>query len=408
MNILYVTNSWSFSPTHAAAVTTYEIVKGLTKRGHQVTILVPGIEDSQSKRKVSVEPVISENVGVISLNIISNPEKRNLVLYGLFCSILFAPLFLKALKRRREYDVVISMYHPSHLATFFAYLIARALKVPLFVKVHDLLFDGSDPSFLKRTYKMAMFRIYLLLLKRGDFFLVPSMEWARLLARVYDVSERRIVLFRNGADAVKFSPSVNCASLRSALNLKNKRLLLFSGQIARIRGLNCLIQAMVDVAKEERDVRLLIVGEGDEKSRLVESVQRLKLDDYVRFIDRVSHDLMPAYICLAEITIGPIVALPVTVGTLPIKVIEYMACGKPVVSCYNGASKDLVIDGYNGVLVHSGDVSELSSTLIRLLKDSEFARSLGVNARRHVEKYHDWDVNINKLHQLLVKLERFD
>ena len=408
MNVLYVSNSWSFSPTHAAAVTTYEIVKGLAKRGHRVTVLVPAVENGKLLKEGSVEPVVSDNVGVISLGVSVNPGKESLMFYGLLCSVLFVPLFFKALKRGREYDAVISMFHPSHLATFFAYLIARVLKVPLFVKVHDLLVDAADPSFLRRSYKKAVFRFYLVLLRRGDFFLVPSVEWVRLLARVYGVSERRIVLFRNGADAVKFNPSVSCASLLSSLNLKDEKVVLFSGQISRIRGLDFLIRAMVDVVKEERDVKLLIIGEGGEKSRLVGLVRRLGLDDYVLFRSSVSHDFMPAYICLADVAVGPLVALPITVGTLPIKVIEYMACGKPVVACYDGASKDLVIDGYNGVLIRSGDVSGLSSALIRLLKDVRFAKNLGVNARRHVEKYHDWNVITGELDRLLVKLVGVD
>lgn len=408
MNVLYVSNSWSFSPTHAAAVTTYEIVKGLIRRRHQITVLVPSVEDGKLLKEVSVKPVMSENVRVISLNIPVNPEKGGLMFYGLSCSVLFVPLFLKALKTGREFDVVISMFHPSHLATFFAYLIARVLKIPLLVKVHDLLVDATDPSFLRRSYKKAMFRLYLALLKRGDFFLIPSVEWVRLLAKVYEVSKKRIVLFRNGADAAKFNPDVDCASLRSALNLKNEKVVLFSGQISRIRGLDYLIRAMVDVVKEEQDVRLLIIGDGGEKLRLVGLVRRLGLDDYVLFKSSVPHDFMPAYICLADVAIGPLVALPITVGTLPIKVIEYMACGKPVVACYDGASKDLVIDGYNGVLIRSGDVSGLSSALIRLLKDGGFARSLGVNARKHVEKYHNWNVITGELDRLLAKLVRVD
>jgi len=369
-------------------------------------VLVPAIENGKLLKEGSVESVISENVKVVSLSISANPEKESLIFYGLSCTMLFVPLFLKALKRGREYNAVISMFHPSHLATFFAYLIARVLKVPLLVKVHDLLVDATDPSFLRRSYKKAMFRFYLVFLRKGDFFLVPSVEWVQLLARVYKVNERRIVLFRNGADAAKFNPHVNCTSLRSALNFKNEKVVLYSGQISRIRGLDYLVRAMVDVVKEERDVRLLIVGEGGEKSELVGLVRRMGLDDYVLFKSSVSHDFMPAYTCLADVAIGPLVALPITVGTLPIKVIEYMACGKPVVACYDGASKDLVMDRYNGVLIHSGDVKELSAALIGLLKDADFARSLGVNARKHVERYHDWNVITGELDRLLVKLGR--
>jgi len=408
MNVLYMSNSWSFAPTHAAAVTTYEIVKGLTKRGHNVTVLVPAVENGKQSKRGSVEPVVAENVKVVSLGLSVNPGNESLMFYGLSCSMFFVPLFLKALRRRGEYDAVISMFHPSHLATFFAYLIARVLKIPLLVKVHDLLVDTSDPNLLRRNYKKAMFRFYLVFLKRADLFLVPSIEWVRLLARVYKVSEKRIVLFRNGADAAKFNSGENCSSLRSVLDLQNEKVVLFSGQISRIRGLDYLVRAMVDVAEEERDVRLLIIGEGGELSRLVALVQQLGLDDYVLFLGSISHDLMPKYICLADVTIGPLVALPITVGTLPIKVIEYMACGKPVVACYDGASEDLIVDGYNGVLVDSGDVGGLSSALIRLLNNEGFARGLGVNARKHVERYHDWNVINGQLDRLLVKLKRAD
>jgi len=408
MNVLYVSNSWSFSPTHAAAVTTYEIVKGLAKKGHKVTVLVPTIENSELLKQGSVEPVVSENVKAMSLGFSVNPGKESLVFYGLSCSIFFVPLFLKALRRRGEYDAVISMFHPSHLATFFAYLIARVMKVPLLVKVHDLLVDATDPSLLRRGYKKAMFRFYLLFLKKGDFFLVPSVEWMRLMARVYEVNKKRIGLFRNGADAVKFNSGVGCSSLRSALDLKDNKVVLYSGQVSRIRGLDYLVRAMLGVAKEVKDVRLLIIGDGGEKSRLVALVQQLGLADHVLFLGSISHDFMPEYICLADVAIGPLVALPITVGTLPIKVIEYMACGKPVVACYDGASKDLVIDDYNGILIGSGGVDELSSALIRLLKDAEFAKDLGVNARRHVETYHDWNVITAELDRLLVKLMGVD
>ncbi len=408
MNVLYVSNSWSFSPTHAAAVTTYEIVKGLAKKGHSVTVLVPTVENRELLKKDSLEPVVSENVKAMSLGLSVNPGKESFVFFGLSCSVLFVPLFLKALRRRGEYDAVISMFHPSHLATFFAYLIARVMKVPLIVKVHDLLVDAADPSFLRRGYKKAMFRFYLAFLKRGDVFLVPSVEWVRLLAKVYGINKKRIVLFRNGADAAKFNTAIRCSSLRSALDLKDTKVVLYSGQISRIRGLDYLVRAMVDVVKEVPAVRLLIIGDGEEKPRLTTLVQQLNLGNHVLFLGSISHDSMPEYICLADVAIGPLEALPITVGTLPIKVIEYMACGKPVVACHDGASKELVVDGYNGNLIDSRDVDELSSALIKLLKNAEFAKNLGVNARCHIERYHDWNVITEDLNLLLVRLVQAD
>lgn len=408
MKILYVSQCFSLFPTHAASVTTYEIVKGLAKKGHRVSVLVPYIEGTRENQPDSTEQTLLKNIEIkAAISIFINPAQENLLSSGLSSCLLFGWLVVKAL-RRADYDVVISMYHPTHLATLSAYLIARVLKLPFFVKVHDLVPDVADPHFLRRVYKKALFRLYSTLLKKGDFFLIPSVEWTNLAVKLYKVRKERVILFPNGVDVTKFNPKADLKRLRSALGLDDKKVILYIGRISRIRALDHLISAMPCIVREEPKVRLLIIGNGDEKSALIALSKSLDIDRFVFFLDEINHNVIPSYICLADVAVGPLTALPITIGTLPIKVLEYMACGKPVVACYDGTSKDLIIDGFNGVLINPGEVNELSSALIKLLKDAEFAKSLGANAREHVKKWHDWNVIIEKLDQTLMKLKQVD
>jgi len=404
--VLYVSNSFSFSPNHASAVTTYEIVRGLAENGHKITMLVPSLEGDAPTEHTATERAVLENVDVVTaLSVPADEAQESLLHLGLSCSVLFVPLILKAVKRA-NYDVVISMYHPTHLATFAGLLIARVLKLPLLVKVHDLVSEADDPNFFRRTYKEAVFRLYSTFLRKGDIFLVPSVEWMSLLAKLYGVDEKRIILFPNGVNAAKFKPNADCKSLESELGLEDKKVVLYMGRISRIRALDCLVKALPSVVREEPEVRLVLIGEGEEKKRLADLSKNLGVDKFVLFLNEVDHDAIVRYICLADVAVGPLIALPVTVGTQPIKVLEYMACGKPVVSCYGGASKSLVIDGYNGLLIGSGNVEELGSAILRLLKDDGLAEKLGLNARRHIECYHDWNVITDRLDKMLSKIVR--
>lgn len=400
--VLYVTQYFSFTPTHAAAVTTYEIVRRLAKNGHKVTMLVPNFEHSGSERSVVTEPSLLNNVNVVAATSLPLKERESLMWYGLTCSVLYAPLFLKALKNRSKYDVIVSMYHPSHLATFCAYMISRILKLPLLIKVHDLLPDTMDPNLFRRVYKKTMFNLYSAFLKKGDFVLVPSIEWVNLAEKVYNVSKEKMILFRNGVDTEKFNPNVECKQIREVLGLENKSVVLFAGRFSRIRGLEHLCKAVPSIVEREPNARFLIIGEGgSEKLRLYHLLKRLGVDRFVVFVDEVEHDMVPKYVCLADVTIGPLEALPITIGTLPIKVLEYLACGKPVIACHGGFSRGLVVNDHNGVLVRAGDVQELASAIIALLVNHELVKRLGRNARKHVERFYDWDIIIEVLENML-------
>jgi len=78
-----------------------------------------------------------------------------------------------------------------------------------------------------------------------------------------------------------------------------------------------------------------------------------------------------------------------------------MACAKPVVACYGSVSHDLIIDGYNGFLVHSGKTEELASVISKIIDHPNLVAKVGQNARESVEKLYDWDIVMNDFEKVL-------
>ncbi|MBS3064671.1 MAG: glycosyltransferase, partial [DPANN group archaeon] len=85
----------------------------------------------------------------------------------------------------------------------------------------------------------------------------------------------------------------------------------------------------------------------------------------------------------------------------PIKVHEYKACGKPVIASDIGNLKELVKNNVNGFLVNESDIDEISSAIIKLLKNKKLRAKMGGTNRKEVLETYNWDY-VNK--QILSRL----
>lgn len=405
MRVLYVTQYFSPKPAHASTVTTYEIVKRLAQKGHKVYVVSafsPGTariyESANECRFINVFPI---------------PEFAAKWYDGfttfLTHTLFHVPLVITSIRMHNfceGFDAIISMFHPTHMATASAYLLSTVLKAPLVVKIHDFIIEATEPNMLKRTYNKVLGNINLRILKKGGAILVQSPELMDVVKKQTGIDEKRMVIFPNGVDARLFRPGIKADGLRKKLGLEGKSVLLFLGGLHEGRHPELLIKALPSIVHETKHLELLFVGEGPDKSRLLSLAKRLGVSDYVRFLGSVSHSMVPEFISLADVTVGPLtVAYNSTMyGSTPRTVSEYMACAKPVVVPRGAVSESLVIDGYNGVLFEPGDVHGLSSAVVSLIEDQSFCKYIGRNAREHVEKVSSWDVLITRLEKLLYSL----
>jgi glycosyltransferase involved in cell wall biosynthesis len=405
MKILYITQYFSLKPTHAAAVTTYEIVKRLAGRGHRVCVI--------SARSLGTIRIY-ENIDYCKVfKVLPIPEFGGKWYDGfasfLTTTVAHIPLIVEALyvnQFHQNFDAIISMFHPTHMATVSAYLLSQILKIPLIVKIHDFVIESMEPNTPKRVYNVVVGKINFRVLKKSSAILVQSRELIGNMKKLGGIDEKKMIVFPNGVDTNLFKPGIKSEPLREELRLEGDVVLLFLGGLYKARHPELLIKALPSIINEIKHVKLLFVGEGPLRPELLSLATSLGVRDYIKFIGGVEHSMVPRFISLADITIGPLsTTYDITAyGSAPLKVLEYMACAKPIIACRGQVSESIAVDCYNCVLFEPGDVQGLSSAVVNLISDQSFASYIGRNARKYVEKLCSWDVLIPRLENLLNSL----
>lgn len=170
--------------------------------------------------------------------------------------------------------------------------------------------------------------------------------------------------------------------------------ILAVGRLVYYKGFEYLVRAMQMVPRE---ARLVIVGEGPDRSKLVALAERLDLGDRVVFCGSVQTSLQPYYRA-ADIFVLPSVARSEAFGIVQI---EAMAAGTPVINTQLDSGVPFVsVHGETGLTVPPGDPVALANAINRLLADSALRASLG---RRGVNRAHSEfgvDKMINRIENL--------
>ena len=128
-------------------------------------------------------------------------------------------------------------------------------------------------------------------------------------------------------------------------------------------------------------MRLLVVGGGPSRESLERRVQALGLGDRVLFSGMVPFDQVPNYLAAADAFSYASLA-----DVQPLVTVEAMAAGLPVVAIDTPASRDVVVDGENGLLA-SADTRWLGDAMRRVVMDRALRERLAAGARRTAARY---------------------
>ena len=205
------------------------------------------------------------------------------------------------------------------------------------------------------------------------------------------VPRERITLIPNAVDAQRFAyaPAAQ-PQARHELGLGDGPVVGFLGSFYAYEGLALLLEAMPQVLRALPPARVLLVGEGEEDARLRRLAAALGLDDAVVFTGRVPNERIEALYDAVDVVAFPRMPMRLTELVTPLKPLEAMARGKPVVASDVGGHRELVEHERTGLLFRAGDRDALAATLIRLLGDAGLAHRLRVEGRAFVERERTW------------------
>ena len=230
---------------------------------------------------------------------------------------------------------------------------------------------------------------------------------ADLISRGFE--ESKFTVIANAVNIEQFNvitlqDKANNTDLAKSLELTDCDVLGFIGSFYAYEGLDLAITAMPAVLAKNPKARLLLVGGGPQEQSLKQQVTLLGLEGKVIFTGRVPHSEVGKYYSLVDLLVYPRKAMRLTNLVTPLKPLEAMAQGKPVLASDVGGHKELISDNETGFLFKAGDSVELAERMADLLADENKLNSVLSNGRDYVENVRNWRNSVNNYLPLYQKL----
>lgn len=202
----------------------------------------------------------------------------------------------------------------------------------------------------------------------------------------WGVEEARIHLLPN---------CVNTSAIEAAVVLKSgphsvTLTLGYAGSVLHYEGLGLLVEAIALLRSEGLAIKVKIIGDGEALPALREQVQAAGLSDTVELLGKLPPEEALRLVATCDAVALPRLPLAVCEMVPPIKLVEAMAMGKPVVVPNLAAFCEEIEDRRTGLMFKAGDAASLADALRRLAADPTRGASLGQAAREHVLEQRLW------------------
>ena len=236
----------------------------------------------------------------------------------------------------------------------------------------------------------------------------------KILAYSYSMVDERVrrktELMHSGVNPELFRPDLESRStIRSRHELRLSPVIGYVGTFQAWHGLEDLVQASRAVLQSFPEAKFLMVGPGSDQTRAL--TEKLGVRASFVFTDAVPYAQVPMYINAADILVSPTnpSGAPWTLKYGPpaqIKILEYMACRKPVISTDTEPSRRIVRDGVTGIAVPPGDPKALSEAICRLIRAPALADELADHAYTLVTERYTWAAHADELYQTILTAMR--
>jgi glycosyltransferase involved in cell wall biosynthesis len=294
----------------------------------------------------------------------------------------------RALEQRGPFDLVYERYS---LWSYAGAEYAAATGTPCVLEVNAPLIE-EQAEHRGLVHRREAERVAEQVFRSATVLIAVSDEVARYL-RSYPASKSRVHVVPNGVDPHRFCLRNGQQEARSD---KGPFTIGFVGTLKRWHGLPVLVEAFALLHKSDPRSRLLIVGDGPEREPLEAQLSSWNLRSAAQLTGSVEAHAVPDLLAEMDAAVAPYPMLPDFYFS-PLKVLEYMAAGLPVVASRIGQIEQLIRHEECGLLCPPGDAVALAQQLARLQQDPELCGLLGRNARSQVLREHTWDMAVRRI-----------
>jgi len=383
--------------------------RSLIRAGHNIYLLSLGKTGMPSTENVN---------GINVIRILPPKDFINKVTRFFWFNLFFENIFweknLECIVKQYKIDII---HVHDLLLVKSAVIISKKLNIPIIADLHENFPEGIRAwRKIKIPLKNRLFNL-ILPIWRWKIYEKSILNHVDEIITVVDESKKHYI---NDCKipSEKITVVMNVEDLEEFCNLKideslvtkykNNFIISYIGGFGPHRGIDIAIRSMPKVLEEIPNAKLLLVGRGPKeyKERLNKLCKELKVRNNIEFTSWVDFNLVPSYIALSDVCLVPHHASGHTNTTIPHKLFQYMAMRKPIIVTDCKPLKRIVEECNCGLVVPSGDYDKMTRAIIKLYKNNEFARKLGENGSKAVEKKYNWENEAKKLCKLYEGLEK--
>lgn len=378
--MLYV--AASALPYHISGYTTrtHAIAQALQEIGGDVCVLTrPGYPwDRKDRLADASEPTTM--VDQVQYVHVQRPANNRPVMQ--FAIEAATSIAQEAIKQR----VAVIHAASNHVNALPALIAARQLGIPFQYEMRglwELSRASRMPDFRdSQGFKQGL-ELEGLVASQADRLFVISEQLGQYACEHWNVDPARMGLMPNCVDPSRFIPG--------AAQDVQPNTIVYAGSLIVYEGLDVLIDAVADLVGRGKDVTLTIIGDGEARAQLQAQVQSLGMEQHVLFAGRVSPEEARALQAKAALVCIPRRPFEVCRIVPPIKLVEAMAMGKPVLVPDLPVFKDEVGSCRSVRFFKAGDVQDLARVLDEAFQAGpEVLEQDGALAREEASQRRSW------------------
>lgn len=268
---------------------------------------------------------------------------------------------------------------------------ARRLGVPFVYEVRTFWEDAAvnHGTFAEGSARYRISRaLESIVLRRADT-VIAICQGIRTDVMSRGVPAERIVLVPNAVDPEWLEKRPRATALQQRWDLGNGPVFAYIGSFSHYEGLPFLVETAPEIMERLPDARLLLVGGGRDENVLREAARRA--GPRVILTGRIRQEEVRDLYTLVDVLILPRRRMRLTELVTPLKPLEAMAVGTPILASDIGGHTELVADGDTGLLFKTESRESLVEQAVRLASDAGLRQHVAVQARRFVETERTWD-----------------
>jgi glycosyltransferase involved in cell wall biosynthesis len=401
LTVVYPFFESSKSPGHSSM---FEVLQGLADHGHEITVISG--ETGYMKSIDSALPwykriIRRESVGGVSvIRTLSYTKPHRGVWSRIFSYLLFSVSSSWGLIATQKPDIVLAS-SPPIFPMLTTLLYCRIRNIPFVFEVRDLWPSSIvQMGFLKNKVliKFMEWIEYSLYNKSGKIIALTQGIKDDVCLRGW--SEDKVILNRYGFDSSLIYPDeIGARQIRDKFHWKNKKVVLYFGALGEANNIPVILRAAKHLMKSQ-DILFVLVGDGLRRLEIEREVSLRGLLN-IQILNPVSKTEARIFISAADLCLVTLRDLPVFRGAIPSKMIDYLACGKAVVSGVQGEAKDILDSCGAGITFEPNNDGELSRIILDLIYDKQRLIEMGCGGLAYARENFSIKESIDRIDVLL-------